>query len=130
MNDTVLPRAPETNPESAPFWEAASRGELLIGQCGDCCRPHYFPRRHCPHCGSGSVEWRPAGGEGEIYSFVNVARGPAGPFIMAYVTLDEGVSLITRISAENPADLAIGRRVTLSFAPSDGGAPYPVFTPL
>ena len=129
MSDLVLPRAPEENPESAPFWAAAGEGRLLIGHCGACSSAHFYPRHHCPACGEGEVEWRAAAGTGEIYTFVNVARGPAGPFTMAYVTLDEGVSMITHIVAANPAALAIGQRVTLRFAPSDGGAPYPVFAP-
>ena len=129
MTDPALPRAPELTPETRPFWEAAAAGTLLIGQCTDCARPHYYPRRHCPHCGSAAVEWRAAGGGGTIYTFVPVARGPNGPFVAAYVTLDEGVSIMTHIVEADPAALAIGQRVTLTFAPSDGGAPYPVFKP-
>lgn len=133
MTDTpprpALPRAPETNPESLPFWEAAAAGTLLIGHCLACGTPHYYPRRHCPTCGSSDVEWRAASGSGEIYTLVDVARGPAGPFTMAYVTLDEGLRMITRIVGAGPAGAAIGQRVKLHFSASDGDYPYPAFTP-
>lgn len=129
MSEKTLPKPPETNPESAPFWAAASEGTLLVGHCNACGLPHYYPRHHCPSCGSADVEWRAAKGTGEIYTFVNVARGPNGPFTMAYVTLDEGVNMITHIVDADPAALAIGQRVMLRFAPTDGGAPYPTFTP-
>ena len=129
MSDKTLHRAPEVNPESEPFWTAASEGRLLIGHCAACAQPHYYPRSHCPHCGSSEVEWRDAAGSGQIYSFVNVARGPNGPFTVAYVTLDEGVSLLTHVVTDDARALQIGDRVALAFAPSDGGAPYPVFKP-
>ncbi|HEY4908260.1 MAG TPA: zinc ribbon domain-containing protein, partial [Methylomirabilota bacterium] len=44
--------APEANPETRPFWEAAAAGRLLIGKCKTCGKPHYYPRAICPLCGT------------------------------------------------------------------------------
>jgi uncharacterized OB-fold protein len=33
-------RAPETNPETAPFWEAAKAGKFMIKRCTACGEPH------------------------------------------------------------------------------------------
>lgn len=129
MSDAKLPKPPAENPESAPFWQAARDGRLLLGHCAACGQSHYYPRRHCPACGASAIEWRDAAGQGTIYSFVNVARGPAGPFTMAYVELAEGPRIITHIVGGDPHAYAIGQPVRLQFVPSDGGPPYPAFTP-
>ena len=40
--------APQGNPETAPFWEAAKAGKFLIKRCTACGEPHYFPARDLP----------------------------------------------------------------------------------
>ena len=60
--------APEANPETRTFWEAATAGRLLIGTCKACGKPHYYPRALCPFCGSDATEWVAASGRGAVYS--------------------------------------------------------------
>ena len=36
--------APATNPETAPFLEAAKAGKFMIKRCTACGEAHYFPR--------------------------------------------------------------------------------------
>ena len=130
MTEKSLLKSPVASPETAAFWDAASEGTLLLGRCSSCANTHYYPRRgHCPVCGAVTVSWQAASGRGTLYSFVDVARGPAGPFTVAYVTLQEGCTIITHIRGQAPGSLRIGDAVQLRFLPTDGGAPYPVFAP-
>ncbi len=55
--------APQGNPETAPFWEAARQGKFMIKRCTACGEPHYFPRSICPFCFSDKTVWEEASGE-------------------------------------------------------------------
>ena len=119
--------APDANPETRPFWEAAAGGRLLIGKCTACGKPHYYPRAICPFC-AGATEWVPSSGRGAVYSYSVMRRVPA-PYALAYVTLDEGVTMMTNIVDCDLDGIRIGQRVRVSFKPTEGGPPVPMFTP-
>jgi uncharacterized protein len=120
--------APEASPETRPFWEAARAGRLLIGTCTACGKPHYYPRALCPFCGSEATQWIPASGRGAVYSYSVMRRLPV-PYALAYVTLDEGVTMMTNIVDCDLDTIRIGHRVRLVFKPTEGGPPVPMFTP-
>ena len=50
-------------------------------------------------------------------------------YAIAYVTLDEGVSMLTNISTPSPDALRIGQRVQVSFEAAEGDWKIPVFVP-
>ena len=120
--------APPANSETKAFWDAASQGKLLIKRCTACGQSHYYPRALCPFCGSDATEWQPASGNGTIYSY-SVMRRAEVPYAIAYVTLDEGVTMMTNLVDCDFDTLEIGRRVRVVFTPTDGGPPVPTFTP-
>ena len=120
--------APVPNPETKPFWEAAAEGRLLLKRCRSCGEVHYYPRTLCPLCGSGETEWQPASGGGTIYSH-SVMRRAEAPYAIAYVTLDEGVTMMTNLVDCDLDAIRIGQRVRLVFKPTEGGPPVPTFTP-
>ena len=120
--------APPANPETKAFWEAASRGTLLIKRCTSCGQSHYYPRALCPFCGGAATEWQPTSGAGTIYSY-SVMRRAEVPYAIAYVTLDEGVTMMTNLVDCDFDTLRIGQRVRLVFKPTDGAPPVPTFTP-
>ena len=68
-------------------------------------------------------------GTGTIYS-VSVTRkaGPI-PYAIAYVTLDEGITMLTNIVDCDLDDLRIGQRVKLVFKSAEDGARVPMFAP-
>jgi uncharacterized protein len=119
---------PPVTPETKKFWDAAQSGKLLYGFCNACREPHYFPRSFCPFCFSDRVEWKEASGKGLVYTYSVMRRAPTGPFAIAYVTLDEGPSLLTNIVDCDLKAIRIGKPVKLVFKPSDGGPPVPFFT--
>ena len=120
--------APEPNPETQAFWDAAARGELLIGRCTETGRVFHPPRACSPYT-LGSTTTEPSRGEGAIYTFSVMRRSPTGPFAIGWVTLDEGPSLLTNFVDCDLDALRIGQRVRLVWTPTEGGPPVPTFTP-
>jgi uncharacterized OB-fold protein len=55
-------------------------------------------------------------------------RVPA-PFALAYVTLEEGVTMMTNIVDCDFDAIRIGQPVKVVFKPTEGGPPVPMFTP-
>ena len=96
--------------------------------CRACGEGHHYPRALCPHCFSDQTEWRQASGKGVIYSFSVMRRAPV-PYAIAYVTLEEGPTMMTNIVDCDLDAIRIGQRVTVVFKPSDGGPPVPMFKP-
>ncbi|MBV8169853.1 MAG: Zn-ribbon domain-containing OB-fold protein [Alphaproteobacteria bacterium] len=125
--DRKLP-APTPNLETQAFWDAAAEGKLLVKHCRACNEAHHYPRALCPHCFSDQTEWRQSAGKGVIYSFSVMRRAPV-PYAIAYVTLDEGVTMMTNIVECDLDALSIGQSVTVVFKPTDGGPPVPMFKP-
>jgi uncharacterized OB-fold protein len=118
---------PDTNPETKPFWEGAAAGKFLIRRCTACKKAHWYPRSLCPFCFA-ECEWVEGSGKGKIYTLSIMARAEV-PYAIAYVTLDEGPSMMTNIVDCDFAALKIGQAVKLKFVPSEGGPPMPMFTP-
>lgn len=116
------------HPESLPFWEAAAKGRFLLPHCQACRRAHWYPRAICPLCGSSDVEWREASGRGTVYS-VSVVRRAKPPYALAYVTLDEGPTMMTNIVDCDLDAVAIGQKVKVLFRDRSDGVAVPLFTP-
>ena len=135
MNEPTLPTPmPEINPETKPFWEACAQGRLLLKRCEECGEPHYYPRAICPFCMSAATTWFESKGQGSIYTFTITRRAggdyaTATPFVLAYVTLDEGPTMLSNIVTNDPEALTIGQRVTVVFHPAGEQAALPRFEP-
>ena len=120
--------APEVNPENKPYWDAAAQGKLLIKKCTACGQPHFYPRANCPFCGSDATEWVQASGRGTVYSYSVMRRVPI-PYALAYVTLEEGPSMMTNIVDGDLDTIRIGQAVRVVFKTAEGGASVPMFAP-
>ncbi len=119
--------APQPAPETQAFWDAAAQGRFLIRKCTAWGRAHWYPRSICPFCWSAKTEWVEASGRGTIYSYSVMRRAPE-PYVVAYVTLAEGPTMLTNLVGCDFDALAVGQEVRLKFSPSDGGPPVPMFT--
>jgi uncharacterized protein len=117
------------SPDNVGYWQAARAGHLLVKQCRACGKPHYYPRACCPFCASPDTEWITASGLGEIYSF-SIVRRADPPYITAYVTLLEGVTMLTNIVDCDPNQLRIGQAVRVVFRPVADGRCAPMFVPI
>lgn len=115
----------DDNFDAAPFWEAAKAGQLVVARCSDCSRAHYYPREICPFCRSASIVFEPASGRGKIYS-LTVSKKPDQTRVVAYVTLDEGPTLMSKI-VDAPETIAIADTVYVGFEQQPDGMTVPVF---
>ena len=121
--------APKVLPETQAYWTAADEGRLLVKRCNSCGQFHHYPRDICPHCLSSETVWQDAAGTGTVYSFSTMGSGEAA-YTLAFVTLDEGVTLMTNLVDCDPATVRIGDKVRVVFQPSQGGHAVPMFTPV
>ena len=120
--------APLVDAATEHFWAQTREGQLCTRRCKSCGKLHWYPRPVCPFC-QGDTEWGSLAGLGTIYS-VSVTRkaGPI-PYALAYVTLDEGITMLTNIVDCDLDKLKVEMPVRLVFKPTDGGPPLPMFTP-
>jgi len=122
--------SPVINPENKPFWDAAQDNRLILKFCKSCNESHYYPRTICPHCGSDSTVWVESKGLGEIYSYTVMRRGVEVPFAMAYVRLNEGVSLLTHLTNCDFDTIEVGQKVKVVFQETQDGQKTHLFEPL
>jgi uncharacterized protein len=89
--------------ESAPFFAACARGELIVQGCASCGHRQFYPRRWCLNCGSTSLGWVSASGEGELVTYSVVRRAPSAahkhrvPYVIGIVKLPEGPQMMASI---------------------------------
>ena len=97
------------SPDGSRFWAALAEGRLVLPYCLACDSVFFYPRGHCPRCGSRSIDWTESTGTGTIYSFCVHYRSAAPgldeavPFVTVLVDLDEGPRLMGFL-ADAPAD--------------------------
>ena len=119
---------PDINMETAVYWESAKNGKLLVKTCKACGKLHYYPRTICPHCLSSDTDWVEASGKGTIYTY-SVMRRTETPYVIAYVTLEEGVTMLSNIVECDVGGVAVGQTVEVVFRDTEGGHSLPVFRP-
>ena len=122
--------APAAEAGTEPFWEGTKNGKLMVKYCQSCKQPHWYPRTLCPFC-FGETDWKQTSGHGTIYSFSVMQRGNPNPYCIAYVTLDEGVTMMTQIVDCDLDSIKIGQKVQVVFKPSEGDThQVPMFKPV
>lgn len=123
-----LPAVPaEVTPDNQEFFAGLEAGRVRLPRCDRCGNVVWYPRHHCPACGSGEVTWFDASGKGTVYSFTVVRRSQgdwsaAVPYVLAYVELDEGPRVLTNVVGADPGGVAIGARVE-AVVETAGGVP-------
>lgn len=123
-----IPPPGRTN-DSASFWAAADAKRLEIGYCGACSHAFFQWRPFCPLCSARDALRIDASGKGTIYAF-SILRTTRIPFALAYVTLEEGPSILTNIIDSDMETLAIGQPVELVFSVAGDGSLVPMFRAL
>jgi uncharacterized OB-fold protein len=124
---------PVPDEASAPFFDGAARGELMFQRCGSCGAFMWPVKPRCVECFSGEVEWTPASGRAELYSFVVVHQRYPGfeePYVVATVETPEGVRFNTSIVGADPGGLEIGMPVEVVFERVSEDVVVPKFKPV
>ena len=120
MSNKPIPRK---SPHTAPFWDGAKEGKLMLPRCTECNRVHWYPRHICPFCHSVNLEWIEGSGEGTIHTFaVQHMTPPAwkddAPYVTAYIDLKEGDRMLTilrGVDPQKPESIQIGSPVKVEF---------------
>lgn len=109
--------------ETRAYWEGCGRGEIVLQRCRSCETVQHKPRAICATCLSSEIDHFVASGRATIYTFTVTHQNQALPFrdhcpyVMAYVTLEEGPRLFTNIVGAEPSTVRIGMAVVADFAP-------------
>lgn len=127
---------PRVDEESKGFWEACRRHELVLQRCAACGTLRYHPRAVCPACLSSDVRWERMSGRGTIYTFTVTYQNQAPgfreelPYVLAYVTLDEGVQMLTNVVGCPVDQVRIGMPVEVTFEDVNEDIAIPRFRPV
>lgn len=114
---------PRPSPINQPYLEGCNRDELRLQQCSGCRKYVFYPRVCCPFCGSGTLVWARASGEGEVVSFTRVHRPQhesffsETPYYFIAVRLKEGPTMFSRLLHQGPISEStlVGRGVQAVF---------------
>jgi uncharacterized OB-fold protein len=124
---------PVPDEASAPFFEGAARGELMLQRCRSCGAYMWPVRARCVECFSNEVEWEAASGRAELYSFVVVHQPYPGfeePYVLATVQTPEGVRFNTSIVGADADELTIGMQLAVVFEAVSDDVVVPKFEPV
>lgn len=137
---------PVEDPDSAPYWEAAREGNLVIQSCEACGEYQFYPRALCRGCWSTDLSFEAVPGTGTVYAFtISHIAGQPGftadvPYNYALVEIDlpntvpdqPPVRLPTQIIGCEHGALTIGLRVEVVFHEHEGDSAVvlPYFEPL
>jgi uncharacterized OB-fold protein len=123
---------------SAPFWEAAAQGVLVLARCSRCQTFVHPPEPVCPHCHHTDPDLRfePVPARGVIRSWTVIRQsflpGFDVPFVLADVALDidgqDDLRMIGRLLDGPDAPLHVGDHVEIGFEHLDDGAAVPAFS--
>ena len=101
---------------SAPFFDGARRGELMLQVCTACGAWMWPVKPRCVECWSDAVEWRRASGRASVYSFAVMHGdfpGFVSPYVLAMVETEEGVRFTTDLAGVSPDEVRIGMPLTV-----------------
>jgi uncharacterized protein len=121
---------------TAPYWDAAREGRLVVQECLECRHLWHPPLPACPGChDSGTLGWREVSGTGIVYTYT-VVRHPTHfafadkiPYVIALVELAEGPRLVTGITGCPVQEVRAGMPVRAVFREVADGVTLPYFEP-
>jgi hypothetical protein len=120
--------------DSAPFWDAAKEGRLVLQRCTKCDGLQHYPRSLCVSCHSDRLEFVEASGRGIVHSYTVVHRSPdperfVAPYVVALIRLEEGPMLMSNVVDIEPDSVRCELPVEVGWRDLDDGNCLPVFRP-
>ena len=103
--------------DTAGFFEAARRGELVLRACASCGAVLHLPRAYCRACGSFDGQWIPTTGTAHLHTWTIVTHQvhPAYPvpYTIVLVELDDhpGVRFVGSLPGSPPLHDGMTMRV-------------------
>lgn len=126
---------PKPDELTAPYWEGAREGKLLLQQCRNCGNTWHPPTPICNRCQSDDIAWRESSGRGAVYSHTivqhatHVAMQGRTPYLVAQVELEEGTRVVANILDCPLEAVRIGMPVEVTFEEIAPGVVLPQFRP-
>src|ERR1700759_1327410 len=110
---------------TAPFWDAALEGKLVMTKCTKCHTVVHPPGPRCFNCQNTTFKWVELPGTGTIYTFTVIHHGvrPApragAPYVSGVIEVDgtqgAGARMICNVIDVDPAKVKIGDKVKVVF---------------
>lgn len=123
----------EPDEDSAPFFEGAMAGKLMLMKCTHCGALRLPARKHCDTCFLEGAEWVEASGKGKIYTFSIMHQqfhpGFQVPYNLATVELEEGPRINTNITGIADDEIKVGMDVVVDWEKHEDVA-LPKFRPV
>jgi uncharacterized protein len=144
MASTAAPGKPIPVPDeaSAPFFDGALQGRLMLLQCRACATfssPLAYigvpMRARCVNCFAGELEWARSSGRATLYSFAlmhqlyDEAFADEIPYNIAVVETEEGVRLTSQVVGCRNDRLQIGMPLEVTFERLSDDVAIPKFRP-
>ena len=120
---------------SAPFFDGARAGRLMLQHCAACDGWSFPVRERCPHCFAAPLQWRPASGRGTLYTFaimhqvMNPGFAADVPYNVSQIDLAEGVRMVANIIGVPNDQLRIGMKLEVCFDDVGDDIRIPKFRP-
>lgn len=129
---TIQKPLPEPDEESAPFFQGAMEGRLMLMKCSACGTWRMPARKLCDNCLSPEYTWEQAIGRGTLYTFSIMHQqfhpGFQVPYNIATVELEEGPRINTNIVGVANGQLRVGMPLVVEFEKHEDVA-LPKFRP-
>lgn len=137
MSTSPVPARPIPIPDeaSAPYFQGAVDGRLMLMRCTDCGTVRFPARDRCEACWSTASEWFAASGDATLHAWVifhqvyHPAFRERAPYNVAVVELAEGPRITTNVVSIDNAALRADIPLRVSFESVADGVALPVFTP-
>jgi uncharacterized OB-fold protein len=136
MSQAVSKPIPIPDEITAPFYDGARAGRLMLQHCPSCNGWSFPVRERCPHCFAGGLQWRQASGRGVLYTFaimhqvMNPGFAGAVPYNVSQIDLEEGVRMVSNVIGVANDALRIGMRLEAVFEDVGNGVSVPKFRPV
>jgi uncharacterized protein len=128
----VLPA--EDDRDTAGFWEAARRRQLVVRVCDSCGTVLHMPRAYCNHCGSWTGSWKSVSGMGRLHSWTTVTHQVHPSFPVPYtillVQLDDEPSVRYVGNLPGAPELHEGQALEVWFEELEDGVTIPQWRPV
>ena len=120
---TYLKALPDITEDNRPFWNGLQRHEFLVPKCNNCGDYNWAPSIACRTCFSRDLAWTKVSGDGTVFSYTIVRRGPGVwqeevPYVVAMVELVEQprpIILMGNLVDYDESTLAIGMPVRITY---------------
>ena len=126
---------PGVSADTIQYWEALREHKLMLPKCQDCGKISFPPRTFCPACMSLDTQWTELSGRATVHTFsVVYQNGTPGfaeevPYVVGYVTLDEGPQMMTNVIDVDPQKVEIGMKVEIVYKDVMSDLTMPYFKP-